>query len=131
VADLAPDTQLRASPPFYVLFGNQLDALPVNYERFLMNGLRQSFDLPGVPIRISKKRAAPLLLRKKRGGDSGRPPAQSHKPGRHFEIRIIPKMFHVKHFCPVEAQNLTRASTRICFILVGSRKFFVRFHASG
>jgi predicted GTPase len=64
LADLAPDTQLRASSPFYVLFGNQVDALPVNYERFLMNGLRQSFDLPGVPIRISKKRATTLLLRK-------------------------------------------------------------------
>ncbi len=48
-------TQLRARPPYFILFGNQLDALPVSYERFLMNGLRQSFDLPGVPIRISKK----------------------------------------------------------------------------
>ncbi|HMF06419.1 MAG TPA: ribosome biogenesis GTPase Der [Methylocella sp.] len=48
-------TQLRARPPYFILFGNQLDALPVSYERFLTNGLRQSFDLPGVPIRISKK----------------------------------------------------------------------------
>ncbi|MCI0466607.1 MAG: ribosome biogenesis GTPase Der [Beijerinckiaceae bacterium] len=48
-------TQLRARPPYFVLFGNQLDALPASYERYLVNGLRQSFDLPGVPIRISKK----------------------------------------------------------------------------
>jgi GTP-binding protein len=48
-------TQLRARPPYFILFGNQLDALPVSYERFLVNGLRQSFGLPGVPIRISKK----------------------------------------------------------------------------
>jgi GTP-binding protein len=48
-------TQLRARPPYFILFGNQLDALPANYERFLANGLRQAFDLPGVPIRISKK----------------------------------------------------------------------------
>lgn len=48
-------TQLRARPPYFALFGNQLDALPVSYERFLINGLRQSFGLPGVPIRISKK----------------------------------------------------------------------------
>jgi GTPase len=48
-------TQLRARPPYFVLFGNQLYALPVSYERFLINGLRQAFDLPGVPIRISKK----------------------------------------------------------------------------
>jgi hypothetical protein len=33
-----------------------------------MNGLRQPFDLPGVLIRISKKRAATVLLRKKRSG---------------------------------------------------------------
>ncbi len=48
-------TQLRARPPYFILFGNQLEALPASYERFLVNGLRQAFDLPGVPIRISKK----------------------------------------------------------------------------
>lgn len=48
-------TQLRARPPYFIFFGNQLDALPASYERFLANGLRQAFDLPGVPIRISKK----------------------------------------------------------------------------
>ncbi|ACB95930.1 ribosome biogenesis GTPase Der [Beijerinckia indica] len=48
-------TQLRARPPYFLLFGNQLDALPTSYERFLVNGLRQAFDLPGVPIRLSKK----------------------------------------------------------------------------
>jgi GTPase len=48
-------TQLRARPPYFILFGNQLDALPASYERFLVNGLRQTFGLPGVPIRISKK----------------------------------------------------------------------------
>jgi GTP-binding protein len=48
-------TQLRARPPYFILFGNQLGALPLSYERFLINGLREAFDLPGVPIRISKK----------------------------------------------------------------------------
>jgi GTP-binding protein len=48
-------TQLRARPPYFILFGNQLDALPTSYERFLANGLRAAFDLPGVPIRLSKK----------------------------------------------------------------------------
>jgi len=51
-------TQLRARPPYFVLFGNQLDALPVSYERYLVNGLRQSFGLLGVPIRLSKKVSA-------------------------------------------------------------------------
>jgi GTPase len=48
-------TQPKARPPHFVLFGNQLDELPTSYERFLANGLRESFDLPGVPIRISKR----------------------------------------------------------------------------
>jgi len=48
-------TQLRARPPYFILFGNQLDALPASYERFLVNGLREAFELPGVPIRLSKK----------------------------------------------------------------------------
>jgi GTP-binding protein len=48
-------TQLRARPPYFVIFGNQLDALPTSYERFLVNGLRQAFDLPGVPIRLSRR----------------------------------------------------------------------------
>ncbi|MCX8256400.1 GTPase involved in ribosome synthesis and maintenance [Beijerinckiaceae bacterium RH AL1] len=48
-------TQLRARPPYFVIFGNQLDALPTSYERFLLNGLREAFDLPGVPLRLSRK----------------------------------------------------------------------------
>jgi GTPase len=48
-------TQPKARPPHFVLFGNQLDELPTSYERFLANGLRENFDLPGVPIRISKR----------------------------------------------------------------------------
>jgi GTPase len=65
VADLAPGTQLHARPPNFILFGNQLDALPVSYARFLMNGLRQSFGLPGVPIRISKKTSGNSFAEKK------------------------------------------------------------------
>jgi GTP-binding protein len=48
-------TQAKSRPPYFVIFGNQLEELPASYERFLINGLRKSFDLPGVPIRISKK----------------------------------------------------------------------------
>jgi GTP-binding protein len=46
-------TQVKARPPHFAIFGNQLDALPKAYTRYLVNGLRQSFDLPGVPIRLS------------------------------------------------------------------------------
>ena len=48
-------TQPKARPPYFVLFGNQLTSLPTSYERFLVNGLRETFELPGVPIRISKR----------------------------------------------------------------------------
>ncbi len=46
-------TQPKARPPSFVLFGNQLNALPESYIRYLTNGLREAFDLPGTPIRIS------------------------------------------------------------------------------
>ncbi len=46
-------TQANARPPTFALFGNQLDKLPDSYLRYLMNGLRQDFDLAGVPIRFS------------------------------------------------------------------------------
>jgi GTPase len=46
-------TQVKARPPHFALFGNQLDALPKSYTRYLVNGLREAFDLPGVPIRMS------------------------------------------------------------------------------
>jgi GTP-binding protein len=48
-------TQAKSRPPHFVLFGNQLDELPTSYERFLINGMRKAFDLPGVPIRVSRK----------------------------------------------------------------------------
>jgi GTP-binding protein len=46
-------TQVKARPPHFAIFGNQLDALPKSYTRYLVNGLRETFDLPGVPIRMS------------------------------------------------------------------------------
>ncbi|TDX63124.1 GTP-binding protein [Methylosinus sp. sav-2] len=48
-------TQAKARPPHFILFGNQLDELPTSYQRFLTNGLRRAFDLPGTPIRISTR----------------------------------------------------------------------------
>jgi GTP-binding protein len=48
-------TQAKARPPHFVIFGNQLPALPESYKRFLVNGLRQSFGFGGVPLRLSLK----------------------------------------------------------------------------
>ncbi|HEX3756686.1 MAG TPA: ribosome biogenesis GTPase Der [Rhizomicrobium sp.] len=46
-------TQVKARPPSFALFGNQLDALPEAYSRYLQNGLREAFDLKGTPLRFS------------------------------------------------------------------------------
>ncbi|MDF2688546.1 MAG: ribosome biosis GTPase Der [Microvirga sp.] len=46
-------TQIKARPPHFAVFGNQLDALPKSYTRYLVNGIREAFDLPGTPIRVS------------------------------------------------------------------------------
>jgi GTP-binding protein len=36
-----------------VLFCTRADAIPESYLRYLVNGLREAFDLPGVPIRMT------------------------------------------------------------------------------
>jgi GTP-binding protein len=46
-------TQPKARPPTFALFGNQLNALPDSYIRYLQNALRESFDLYGTAIRFS------------------------------------------------------------------------------
>jgi GTP-binding protein len=46
-------TQPKARPPTFVLFGNQLKALPESYLRYLVNAMREAFDLPGTPIRLN------------------------------------------------------------------------------
>ncbi len=45
-------TQAKARPPSFALFGNQLDALPEAYLRYLQNSLREAFDLKGTPLRF-------------------------------------------------------------------------------
>jgi GTPase len=48
-------TQPKARPPFFVLFGNAVGSLPESYRRYLVNGLRETFGLKGVPIRLSMR----------------------------------------------------------------------------
>lgn len=45
-------TQVKARPPTFALFGNQLDALPEHYLRYLTNELREAFALKGIPMRF-------------------------------------------------------------------------------
>jgi GTP-binding protein len=46
-------TQPTSRPPHFVLFTSRADALPDAYRRYLMNSLRETFDLPGTPIRLT------------------------------------------------------------------------------
>jgi GTP-binding protein len=45
-------TQAKARPPTFVAFGTRAEQLPEDYQRYLVNGLREAFDLPGTPIRL-------------------------------------------------------------------------------
>ncbi len=48
-------SQTKARPPTFVLMASRASQLPDSYKRYLMNGLREAFDLPGVPIRLIVK----------------------------------------------------------------------------
>ena len=62
-------TQFKARPPQFLIFGNQLDHLATSYQRFLIKGLRDTFDLPGVPIRLGMRMGKNPFEGKKREGD--------------------------------------------------------------
>jgi GTPase len=47
--------QTKARPPTFVLMASRAEAMPEQYKRYLVNGLRESFDLPGTPIRLIVK----------------------------------------------------------------------------
>jgi len=45
-------TQVKARPPTFALFGTRAEQTPDTYHRYLVNNLRDAFDMPGVPIRM-------------------------------------------------------------------------------
>ncbi|HEY7549589.1 MAG TPA: ribosome biogenesis GTPase Der [Hyphomicrobiaceae bacterium] len=49
-------TQPSARPPTFIAFCSQPEALPKAYLRYLTNSLRDTFDLPGVPIRLKLRK---------------------------------------------------------------------------
>jgi len=60
-------TQAKARPPSFVLFCNRADAVPAGYRRYLVNELRDAFDLPGTPIRLTlREKANPFAGRKRK-----------------------------------------------------------------
>jgi GTP-binding protein len=60
-------TQTKARPPSFVLFCSRADAVPQSYLRYLINSLREAFDLPGTPVRITlREKANPFAHKRKR-----------------------------------------------------------------
>lgn len=73
-------TQAKTRPPGFVVMCSHPDKIPASYTRYLVNGLRQDFDMPGSPIRLTmrgqndknpfkgRKKAPPSKLRKHLSG---------------------------------------------------------------
>jgi GTP-binding protein len=60
-------TQAKARPPSFILFCSRADAIPQSYLRYLINSMREHFDLPGTPVRISlREKANPFAHKRKR-----------------------------------------------------------------
>ncbi|MEM8693668.1 MAG: ribosome biogenesis GTPase Der [Pseudomonadota bacterium] len=76
-------TQAKTRPPGFVVMCSHPDKMPESYNRYLVNGLRLDFDMPGTPIRLfmrgqgdqnpyqGRKKAAPSKLRKHKEGRRG------------------------------------------------------------
>ncbi|WP_224824488.1 ribosome biogenesis GTPase Der [Cognatishimia sp. MH4019] len=72
-------TQVKTRPPGFVVMCSLPEKLPESYSRYLINGLRDDFDMPGTPIRLTmrsqadknpykdKKKSTPSRLRKHLG----------------------------------------------------------------
>jgi GTPase len=61
-------TQAKTRPPGFVVMCSLPEKLPESYSRYLVNGLREDFDMPGTPIRLhmrSQSDANPYKDRKK------------------------------------------------------------------
>lgn len=49
--------QIKTRPPTFALWVSRPEKLPPAYRRYIMNGLRETYDLPGVPIRLLVRRS--------------------------------------------------------------------------
>ncbi|WP_159999916.1 ribosome biogenesis GTPase Der [Roseomonas sp. 18066] len=45
-------TMPKARPPTIAIFGPRAEDLPEDYRRYLVNSFRETFDMPGVPVRL-------------------------------------------------------------------------------
>ena len=92
--------QTKGRPPTFVLFASRAYAMPDHYRRYLINSIRESFDLPGVPIRLTVKANANPFVGSEAGpsGTSGPPrvrakpkPKLGEKPAHPNRVRQKPK----------------------------------------
>jgi GTP-binding protein len=60
-------TESNARPPTFVLFCSRPKALPDSYSRYLVNSLREAFDMQGVPIRLHLRKGDNPFAREGRG----------------------------------------------------------------
>jgi GTP-binding protein len=73
-------TQTKARPPSFVLFGTRTDALPESYMRYLVNGVRDAFEMPGVPIRFAfREPENPFTRKKPKRDDRGKRKKKNRK----------------------------------------------------
>jgi GTP-binding protein len=49
-------TQVKARPPTFALWISRPEELPQSYEKYLLNHLRKDLDLPGVPLRLMRRK---------------------------------------------------------------------------
>ncbi|MEP3275874.1 MAG: ribosome biogenesis GTPase Der [Stappiaceae bacterium] len=59
-------TQVKSRPPHFVLFASRPDKLPDSYLSYLSNSLRETFKMPGTPIRVSTRKGENPYARKKK-----------------------------------------------------------------
>lgn len=49
--------QIKTRPPTFALWVSRPDKLPAAYKRYIINGLRKDYDIPGVPVRLLVRRS--------------------------------------------------------------------------
>jgi GTP-binding protein len=51
-------TQVKTRPPSFVVFCTRANSVPDAYKRYLVNSMREAFELPGTPIRLMLREKA-------------------------------------------------------------------------
>jgi GTPase len=49
-------TQVKSRPPTFALFASRAEELPDSYLRYLVNGIREVFDIQGAPVRLNLRK---------------------------------------------------------------------------